>query len=127
MQPSITPPAVKTKTDAPKNVGNSSKETKAKEAKAPEDPNAPKKERASRKDYGITNDGVITLTDKARDAKFRGKRAEFQELLLAHEGKTVAEFTEAGKSKDTGKGGSAKSWIRWFVQEGYATVEKPAA
>lgn len=125
---SIIPPATKTKTDAPKAiVPPGEKAPKVKAEKAPKDPNAPKKERAPRKDLGIVKDGTIRVTDKLRDAKFRGKRAEHRELLLKFDGKKVAEFYEAGKGLDTGKGGSIASWMRWFVEEGYATVEKPAA
>lgn len=125
----IVPPAVKTKNDAAKAVVPP-KAPKVKAEKAPADPNAPKKERAPRKDLGIGKESVITVTDKARDAKFRGKRAEYREVLLKHDGKKVGEFTEAVKSLDTGKGGSGASWMRWFVEEGYATVtrvEKPVA
>jgi len=120
----LVPPATKTKTDAPKTVVPPGE--KKVRAKKEVDPNAPKKERAPRKDLGIVKDGTIHVTDKARDAKFRGKRADYRELLMKFDGKKVADFYEAGKAKDTGKGGSIASWLRWFVQEGYATVTKPA-
>lgn len=125
MNAALTPPATKTKVDAPKAVVPPG-EKKAK-VKAVADPNAPKKERAPRKDLGIVKDGTIRVTDKAREAKFRGKRADYRELLLKFDGKKVSDFYEAGKAKDTGKGGSIASWMRWFVEEGYATVDKPAA
>lgn len=131
----LTPPATKTKTDAPKPataaiVPPGDKAPKA--AKPPKvvDPNAPKKERAARKDLGISKESVITVTDKARDAKVRGKRLEYRDLLVKFDGKKVGDFVEATKAKDTGKGGSGASWMRWFVEEGYATVtkvEKPVA
>ena len=124
--PNLVPPATKTKTDAPKAIVPPG-EKAPKAAKAPKDPNAPKKERAPRKDLGIVKDGTIRVSDKLREAKFRGKRAEHRDLLLKFDGKKVADFYEAGKSLDTGKGGSIASWMRWFVEEGYATVEKPAA
>lgn len=128
--PNLVPPATKTKTDAAKPLGNAvvppgAKAEKApKVAKAPADPNAPKKERAPRKDLGISKESVITVTDKAKEAKVRGKRLEYRDLLLKFDGKKVAEFVEAAKVKDTGKGGSGASWMRWFVDEGYATVTK---
>ena len=126
--PNVVPPATKTKTDAPKIVAPPGMKAE-KVAKPPKvvDPNAPKKERAPRKDVGIVKDGTIHVTQKLTDAKFRGKRAEYRELLQKFDGKKVSDFYEAGKVKDTGKGGSAASWLRWFVVEEYATVEKPAA
>lgn len=131
----LTPPATKTKNDAPKPMGSAvvpPTEKAPKVAKAPKvvDPNAPKKERAPRKDLGISKESVITVTDKAKEAKVRGKRNEYREILLKFDGKKVGEFIEATKVKDTGKGGSGASWMRWFVDEGYATVtkvEKPVA
>lgn len=131
---SIVPPAVKTKNDvkptAAPVVPPKEKAPKVKAEKAPVDPNAPKKERAPRKDLGISKESVITVTDKAREAKVRGKRLEYRDLLVKFDGKKVGEFVEAAKEKDTGKGGSGASWMRWFVEEGYATVtrvEKPVA
>lgn len=133
MAANLTPPAVKTKTDAGKATAPAAVvPPKEKAAKAPKvvDPNAPKKERAPRRDLGISKESVITVTDKAREAKFRGKRQEYRDLLLKFDGKKVGEFVDAAKDKDTGKGGSGASWMRWFVDEDYATVtrvEKPAA
>jgi len=125
--PNVVPPATKTKTDAPKTVTPPGVKAE-KVGKPPKviDPNAPKKERAPRKDVGIVKDGTIVVTEKLAEAKFRGKRAEYRELLQKFNGKKVSEFYEAGKAKDTGKGGSAASWMRWFVVEGYATVTPPA-
>lgn len=122
MNANLTPPAVKTKNDN----GKTPTPAVAKAPKPPKvvDPNAPKKERAPRKDLGIHKESVITVTDKLREAKVRGKRAEYRELLLKFDGKKVGEFIEATKAKDTGKGGSGASWMRWFVDEGYATVSK---
>jgi len=133
--PNLTPPATKTKNDAPRPVTSAvvpPTEKAPKVAKAPKviDPNAPKKERAARKDLGIGKESVITVTDMAKEAKVRGKRLEYRDLLVKFDGKKVGEFVEATKVKDTGKGGSGASWMRWFVDEGYATVtrvEKPVA
>lgn len=129
MAANLTPPATKTKNDAPKPTGAAvvpPQEKAPKVAKAPKevDPNAPKKERAPRKDLGISKESVITVTDKAKEAKVRGKRLEYRDLLVKFDGKKVGEFIEAAKVKDTGKGGSGASWMRWFVEEGYATVTK---
>lgn len=88
--------------------------------KAPK-PASEKKERAARKDYGFHADSVIRLTDK--EAKYRGQRKDYYDLLVKANGKKVSVFLDSAKDrKDPPRG-----WLRFFVDDGAATLEKPAA
>lgn len=109
--PSLTPPT--------KNADKAAKAGKpAKEAKAT---NGEKKDRAPRKDYGFSPDSTIRLTDK--DVKYRGQRKDYHDLLAKFNGKKVSEFLEAAKDrKDPPRG-----WLRFFVEDGAATLSKPEA
>jgi len=91
-----------------------------KPAKAPKAASGEKKERAPRKDYGFHADSVIRLTDK--EVKYRGQRKDYYELLTRFNGKKVSEFLDAAKDrKDPPRG-----WLRFFVDDGAATLSKPA-
>jgi hypothetical protein len=120
----LTPPAVKTKSDAPKVA----KPPKA--AKAPVDPNAPKKERAPRKDYGYHKDAKIEVLTRAEDAKpYRGMRKDWYEAVQKYNGKTCNQFVEGNKGKKSEKGTTqnAASWLRFFVDDKAIKLHKPEA
>lgn len=89
-----------------------------KKAKAPkaEKPEGEKKERAPRQNYGFHPEAVIAITEK--EGKFRGQRAEWYEVLKGCNGKKVADFLEAAKDKKD----PPRGWLRFFVQEGFATL-----
>jgi hypothetical protein len=103
--PSLTPP---------------NKDQKAPKAPKVAKPAGEKKDRAPRKDYGFHADSVIRLTDK--EVKYRGQRKDYYDLLKAANGKKVAQFLESAKDrKDPPRG-----WLRFFVEDGAATLDKPA-
>jgi hypothetical protein len=113
--PDLTPPTKAAK--APKTP----KEPKApKAAKEPADPNAPKKERAPRTDYGYSKDAIIAT--KEGETKYRGKRKEWYDSLVAANGKTVAEWEEGRKA--AGEKDPPRGWLRFFVQEETVTLSK---
>ncbi len=110
------PPAVKTKGPA--------KETKA------ADPNAPKKERKPRKDYGYSKESVIELLPVAEDKKaYHGQRVDWHEAVQKFNGKTCAEFVESRKAIKSPKGvvQNPASWLRFFVEDGVIKLNRPAA
>lgn len=76
-----------------------------------------KKQRAPRQDYGYRPGAKITLTEAAAEKKYRGKRAEYFEVLKACNGKTVEEFNKRAPAGDPPRG-----WLRFFVQDGAATL-----
>jgi len=97
------------------------KEKKVKAEKPEADPNAPKKERAPRTDYGFAPSAIIQIV-KDKDNAYRGKRKEWFDKLVAAEGKTAAEFLEANKGVDAPRG-----WLRFFVQDGTVALVKAEA
>jgi hypothetical protein len=124
MSANLTPPATKTKTDAPKVVvpPTEKKAAAPKVAKAPADPNAPKKERAPRQDYGFAKDAVITI--KEGEHKFRGQRGEWFARLQASNGKTVQHFLDGNQGVKNNKGNPEppRGWLRSFVADGVCTL-----
>jgi len=114
--PNLVPPAVKTKNDAGK---------AAKPAKAPKvvDPNAPKKERAPRQEYGFAKDAIIRVDTKER--KLRGQRGEWFARLQKSDGKTVQHFLDNNQGITNNKGNPEppRGWLRSFVQDGVCKLE----
>lgn len=113
--PDLTPPGKPTKapkSDAPK------KEPKVKAEKAPADPNAPKKERAPRQDYGFKSDALIAVNEE-KGAKYRGHRKDWFETVKAHVGRKVEEWIAATKKEG---GDPPRGWLRFFVQDGSVTL-----
>lgn len=101
----LTPPSKEKSAKAPK-AAKTPKEAKV------VDPNAPKKERAPRANYGFAPTSVISLTGK--ENKYRGARKEWFESITPYVGKSVAEWVESRKAqKDPPRG-----WLRFFVQDG---------
>lgn len=114
----VTPPAVKSKTAKAPKV-----------AKQAADPNAPKKERAPRKDYGYSKESSIKVLERAEDAKpYRGQREAWYEAVVKHNGKTCAQFVEAQKGIKSEKGvvQNPASWLRFFVEDGAVALSRPA-
>ncbi len=112
-----TPPAVKTKGPA-----------KAKTAAKPADPNAPKKERKARKDYGYSKESKIELLTRAEDAKpYHGQRIDWYEAVQKFDGKTCNDFVEARKGIKSPKGvaQNAASWLRFFVEDEAIKLHRP--
>lgn len=101
-----------------KNEAKNKTEDKAPEAT--EAPAAEKKERAPRQDYGFLPGAKITLTDK--ENKYRGKRLEYYEILKKHNGKSIEDFFKACPQEDPPRG-----WLRFFVQDGAATLSGGSA
>jgi hypothetical protein len=131
MSANLTPPATKTKTDAPKAIvpPGEKKAAAPKAAKAPADPNAPKKDRAPRQDYGFAKDAVIKISEG--EHKYRGQRAEWFTRLQASDGKTVEHFLEGNQGIKNNKGNPEppRGWLRAFVVDGVCTLSggtKPA-
>lgn len=126
---SLVPPAVKTKSDAtaaPKAVvPPTEKAPKVKAEKAPADPNAPKKERTPKKDYGYSKLSTIKRTEK--ESKMRGARGEWLANITKFDGKTVAECLKAYEGALNGKGKphSISGWMNLFAKEGYITLTRP--
>lgn len=67
-------------------------------------------------------------------ANLRGARAAWYAVLLAHNGKPVADFLAATaanppsmptKGALAGKGEPPKGWLGWFVRNGWASVVAP--
>lgn len=116
----LTPPAKPSKAEKAPKAPKAPKAEKV--AKSEADPNAPKKERGPRQDYGFAKDAVIRITtDSEKPKGYRGQRKEWYDLLVAHDGKTVQEFLDAAKDrKDPPRG-----WLRFYVQDGAASLEKP--
>ena len=93
-------------------------------APKPEAADTEKKERAPRQDYGYKAGATITLTKDAAEKKYRGKRLEYFGALQKCDGKTVEAFEKAAPDGDPPRG-----WLRFFVQDGAATLsggEAPA-
>ncbi len=114
------PPAVKTKGPA---------KGKGKEKEAV-DPNAPKKDRKPRKDYGYSKESVIELLAQPEDKKaYHGQRIEWYESVQKFNGKTCAEFVEARKAIKSPKGvvQNPASWLRFFVEDGVVKLNRPAS
>lgn len=89
------------------------KPARVKKEKVPVDPNAPKKERAARTDYGYHGDAKIGIVT-GKEIKYRGHRLAWYESMKPFEGKAVKEWEESRKAeKDTPRG-----WLRFFVQDG---------
>ena len=86
--------------------------------------NGEKKPRAPRVDYGYAESSIIHIQETETEPKFNGKRKEYYELLVAHDGKTVGEFNQNWPDKND----SPRGWVRFFCQNGNATLErvKPA-
>lgn len=119
--PDLTPPgkpAKPPKSQAEFKGEDKKAEKKEKVAKTPADPNAPKKERAPRSDYGYRPDAVIGLLTEKGD-KYRGQRKDWYDQVRPFAGKTVAEFVAAAQKEG---GESARGWLRFFVQDGSATL-----
>ncbi len=74
-----------------------------------------KKERAPRQDYGFLPGATITLVDK--ENTYRGKRLDYYNLLKKANGKTVEQFYGSCPEGDPPRG-----WLRFFVQDGAATL-----
>lgn len=95
-----------------------SKPKKEKAEKAPADPNAPKKERAPRQDYGFRADAVIAVVEE-KGTKYRGQRKDWYDTVKAHVGKTVQEWIGATKKEG---GDPPRGWLRFFIQDGSVTL-----
>jgi hypothetical protein len=102
MNANLNPPAVKTKNDSAVKAPKEEKVKAPKVAKEPADPNAPKKERAAKKDYGYSKDSIIHVLKP--EASFRGQRGEWFERIKAFDGKTCGEFCAANDKVPNGKG-----------------------
>jgi hypothetical protein len=87
------------------------------EAKSGKTETGEKKERAPRQDYGYKAGAKITLTKEAGEKKYRGKRLEYFERLQKANGKTVEDFEKSCPAGDPPRG-----WLRFFVQDGAATL-----
>lgn len=90
--------------------------TKGKRTKVAKDPNAPKKARAPRQNYGYNEASILTLSGK--DGKYRGSRKAWFDSIVAMQGQTVKAWEESRKAeKDPPRG-----WLRFFVQDGTVTL-----
>lgn len=63
------------------------------------------------------------------DAKYRGFREQWYNVLKEHDGKTEAEFLEATKAKPPAltRNGTAENpsgWMRFFIREGVASLQQ---
>ena len=76
-----------------------------------------KRARSKAESYGYAKGAVISLTEKADSAKYRGKRLEYFNRLQKHNGKTVEKFFEACPADDPPRG-----WLRFFVRDGVCTL-----
>jgi hypothetical protein len=88
-----------------------------------EAPEGEKKERAQRQDYGFLPGATITIV--AKENTYRGKRLEYYNLLVKADGKTIEKFFDSCPVGDPPRG-----WLRFFVQDGAATLaggSKPEA
>lgn len=61
------------------------------------------------------------------DAKYRGARAAWYEVLRQHDGRTVKEYTEATTAKPpsvpkSGRVENPAGWVSYFVRTGVAQV-----
>lgn len=117
--PDLTPPTKAAK--APKVPKDPSAPKAEKAPKVAKDPNAPKVERAARTDYGYSAESVIRVV-KDKENKYRGKRKEWFDGLVAADGQTVASWA-AGKG---GEKDPPRGWLRFFVQDGTISLDKPA-
>jgi hypothetical protein len=114
----LTPPTGKT------NGGK--KEAVKKTPKAPKvaaDPNAPKKERAPRQNYGYAETSLLSLTGK--ENKYRGARKAWYDSVVAMNGKSVKEWTDAQKA--AGQKDPPRGWLRFFIQDGTVALIAVAA
>lgn len=120
----LTPPAVKTKTDA--SAAPAPKAEKAVKAPKVVDPNAPKKERAPKNDYGYSKLSVIAVTEKD-PGKMRGARREWYDNIAKFAGKTCGEVLKAydGAVNGKGKPHSISGWMNFFAKEGFIKLTRP--
>ena len=95
--------------------------TKKASQKASSGSDKEKKPRAKRVDYGYAPTSIIRI-DKEKAAKFTGQRKAHFDKLCEFDGKTVNDFEGAWDAKDSPRG-----WLRFYVQNGNATLEKVAA
>lgn len=116
--PSLTPPVKQPKTSEAK--AKAPKEAKAKAPKAPKEPKV-------KRPYKYSRDAIIRLVPD-KEIKYRGQRAEWFEIVKAHDGKKVSEFNEAAKGRTNGKGvvQTPSGWLRFYVIDGAVTLELPA-
>jgi hypothetical protein len=121
----LTPP---TKTKAAPPAAAKTGNAAPKAEKAPADPNAPKKPRAARQDYGFSPDATIVLVAE-KASKYRGQRADWYKRISEFSGKKVSEFMTKYEDAKTPKGSDdpPRGWVRFFVQDGSITLNKPAA
>lgn len=127
----LTPPAVKTKTDkplTPPTVGEKAeKPVKAPKVKVEADPNAPKKERSPRKDYGYSKESIIKVLKP--EASFRGQRGEWFDRIKQYDGKTCGEFCAAFDKipNKQGKLYAPSGNLRGAARRGVIEMVRPAA
>ncbi len=76
----------------------------------------PKKTRAPRKNYGFSENAVITLTGK--EAKYRGSRKANFDSIVPYEGQTVKAWMESRKAEKD----SPRGWLRFFVADGTVSL-----
>jgi hypothetical protein len=127
----LNPPATKTKNDAaavtPPGAAKAPKEPKV--AKAPKvvDPNAPKKERSAKKDYGYSKASIIKVLKS--EASFRGQRGEWFARIKEFDGKTCGEFCAAYDKIPNGKGKfyAPSGNLRGAARRGTIEMIRPAA
>lgn len=113
MSEDMTPPA----------KGKTTKTSKA-TGKAKTEASGEKKPRAPRQDWGFRKGAKISLTEKAKEAKFRGQKQEWFDRLQKSNGKTVEHFLEnnTGVTNNKGNPEPPRGWLRSFVVEGYAEL-----
>lgn len=131
MSANLTPPATKTKSDTtvapPKAVVPPGEKTvKVKAEKAPADPNAPKKERAAKRDYGYSKDSIIKVLKS--EASFRGQRGEWFARIKEFDGKTCGEFCAKYDKIPNGKGKfyAPSGNLRGAARRGVIEMIRPA-
>lgn len=115
----LTPP---TKKATVTKIEKAPKAPKAEKAAA--DPNAPKKDRAARVDYGFNKDAIISvIAEKAE--KYNGQRKEWFALVSEFDGKPVSAFLEAAKAAE--KKDPPRGWLRFYVKDGSITLSTVAS
>lgn len=112
--PDLTPPGKNSKAAKTTEAKSEKAPKETKAAKAPVDPNAPKKERAPRQDYGFKSDAVISVNEE-KGAKYRGQRKDWYDTVKAQVGKKVEEWITSTKKEG---GDPPRGWLRFFVQDG---------
>jgi hypothetical protein len=118
--PSLTPPVKQPKASEAKASEAKAKAPKEAKAKAPKEPKV-------KRPYKYSRDAIIRLVPD-KEIKYRGQRAEWFEIVKAHDGKKVSEFNEAAKGRTNGKGvvQTPSGWLRFYVIDGAVTLELPA-